>query len=216
MKNKWILLLFICMFFLVGCTNINKLSYDDVVNTLSVIDRKSNVYKKGFDFYMPMGLQIEDAGNNYVIFSSNRYNYYLYVDMISYINKKEIKYEKNDKALYSEKIEYDNKSGYVEINLWENNKYLIEIMYNYAKIEVMVDSDDIKVALLKSINILKSVKYKDIAINNMLNDDNLDSTEEIFNMFKNAKKNDSTLTSDGDVVEQDKVSEEVKDTDFIE
>ena len=216
MKNKWILLLFICMFFLAGCTNINKLSYDDVVNTLGVIDRKSNVYKKGFDFYMPMGLQIEDAGNNYVIFSSNRYNYYLYVDMISYINKKEIKYEKNDKALYSEKIEYDNKSGYVEINLWENNKYLIEIMYNYAKIEVMVDSDDIKVALLKSINILKSVKYKDIAINNMLNDDNLDSTEEIFNMFKNAKKNDSTLTSDGDVVEQDKVSEEVKDTDFIE
>lgn len=35
------------------------------------------------------------------------------------------------------------KFGYVEVNLLKNDKYLVEIMYNYAKIEVIVDKSNL-------------------------------------------------------------------------
>ncbi len=213
MNIKKILLILIIILGLSGCVNINDMSYDDALNTLQNSPKRTNTYRKGFQFYTPKGLQQVDASNNYVILSGNRENeYYLYVDLVSYSKKKELNYQKNSKAIYSEIISYDNKKGYIEINLWENNKYLIEIMYNYAKIEVMVDDALINKAMINSINILKSIKYNDEIIDEMLKDDNFNYTEEVFDMFKDVYNDKLEQNND---TESTTIYDEIKDTDFL-
>ena len=87
-------------------------------------------------------------------------------------------------------------------------------MYNYAKIEVMVDKDLINDTLINCVNILSSIKYDDTIIKNLLNDDKLDYTEEIFDMFKDAEDNSNILHFEEDVnaVEDDG---KPKDTDYV-
>ncbi len=214
MKIRKLLLILIIIFCVSGCTNLNNLSYDDYINTLSSKPKQANTYKKGYQYYIPKGLHLSDAGSNYAILSSKNLNYYLYIDLVSYNEEKDFVYEKNENAVYSTKISYNGKEGYAEINLWENNQYLIEIMYNYAKIEVMVEESLINQALVNSISILNSIKYNDIIVENLLKDDNLTYTEEIFDMFEETEEDDDYL----DFVEEDNIienEEEVKDTDFI-
>ena len=214
MKIRKILLILMIIFCVSGCTNLDSLSYDDFINSLSTKPKHANTYKRGYQYYIPKGLQLSDAGDNYAVLSSSSNNYYLYVDLVSYNEEKTFVYEKNENAVYSTRISYDGKEGYAEINLWENNQYLIEIMYNYAKIEVMVEESLIKQALANSIAILNSVKYNDLIIENLLKDDNLTYTEEVFDMFEETEKEEDSL----EFVEEDnniKDEEEVKDTDFI-
>ena len=212
MKIKKIFLSILLLILLCGCTNINNLTYDDIINTLSLKAKSPNEYKKGFQFYVPKGLLVEKSGTNYTILSSNGINYYLYVDLVSYHNKNKDEYERQENYVYSEKIKYENKTGYAEIKLLENNKYLIEIMYNYAKIEVMVEENLIKNALVNSISILNSVRYNDSAIERMLNDDELSYTEENYELFDEDKSNSNILNSTQEDVEE---KEEIKDTDYV-
>ena len=109
-------------------------------------------------------------------------------------------------------INYNNKSGYVEVNV-KNDKYLIEIMYNYAKIEVIVNSNDIASAITNSLIILTSVNYNDDIIDNLLEEDVLNYSEETFNIFE-TNSNDSNFLK---VVEEyDNYNEdEVPDYDLI-
>ena len=216
MKIKKIFLLLLVIFTLGGCTKLQDLSYDDILNTLSIKPKNSTVYRRGYNFYVPNGLQVSSASLSSVILSSSNLNYYLYVDLISYNAKDDnFVYEKNNNALYSTSINYDNKKGYVEINLKENNQYLIEIIYNYAKIEVMVDEHDIKNALINAINILKSIKYDDIVIADILNDDNLDYTEEIFDMFDSVNDKSNVLDYDENDNSTSSGKDAIKDTDYV-
>lgn len=213
MNIKKIFLILIIVLTLSGCVNLNNVTIDNIINNLSTRPKPANTFKNGFQFYTPRGLSVKDAGTNYVIFTSERVNYYLYLDLISYNEKKDINYEINSNSYYSKKIFNNNLEGYIEIKLWENNKYLIEIMYNYAKIEVMVDESLLKNALVNSISILNSIKYNDIIIENLLNDDNLNYTEEIFDMFETENSKSNAL----EYVEEDNASEEemIIDTDYI-
>ena len=205
-----IILILICF---TGCTNINLMTYDEILNNLSTKSMTANNYRKGFSLYVPKGLHIENGGPNYLIFSSANVNYYLYVDFISYDKGTEITYEENENAYYAKKINNNGFYGYLEINLWKNNQYLIEIMYNYAKIEVMVDKEYINNVLINSINILKSIRYNDTIISSLLEDDSLDYTEEIFDLFKDVSNNSNVLEHE-DVTDEEK-QEEIKDTDYI-
>ena len=210
-KTFLIIVMLLC---LVGCTNVKELSYDDIINTLSLKEKNANTYKQGYQYYIPKGLLVDDAGSNYAIITSSDATYYLYVDLVNYINKKTVAYEANNNYVYSKKINYQDKSGYVEIKLWENNQYLIEIMYNYAKIEVMVEENLINKVLINSISILNSIKYNDLAIERLLNDDELDYTEEIFEIFENNNVNSDVLEYENES-ENNETEEELKDTDFI-
>ena len=87
-------------------------------------------------------------------------------------------------------------------------------MYNYAKIEVMVDENLINKALINSISILNSIEYNDLVIEHLLNDDNLNFKEEVFELFDKNKNNSSSLEFE-DVKEELDEKEEIKDTNFI-
>ncbi len=215
MKIKKIFLGIIGILFLTGCTNIKNLAYDDIINMLSVNKKNINTYSQGFKYYIPKTLSIKESGSNYSVIESKNATYYLYIDLISYFNKKELNYVSSKDSLYSEMIKYQDKLGYVDIKLWENNQYLIEIMYNYAKIEVMVDEELINEALINSVSILRSIVYNDTIIENLLNDDNLNYTEEVFDMFKDTDDNSNILDYVEDGYDYNEEENQDKDTDYI-
>ena len=203
---KKIILIIIILVLTAGCTNINKLSYDDIVNNITTMSTKDNIYRTGYSYYLPRGMKVADSTlYNEVIEDANS-KYYLYVDVVSFYKKITKEYEINNNAIYSSKINYNDKFGYVEVNLLKNDKYLVEIMYNYAKIEVIVDKSKCKEAMLSIINILKSVEYNDSIIANLMGDDILNFNEEEFNIFNTKGSESNYLTVDNDYKdEEDKI-----------
>ena len=129
MRIRKILLVLIIVFSLSGCVNLNNLEYTDIINTFSSKPKPANTFKKGYQYYIPKGLQLSDSGTNYAILSSGNVNYYLYVDLVSYNEAKKFSYEIDKNALYSTGINYEGKQGYVEINLWENNQYYCNFLF---------------------------------------------------------------------------------------
>lgn len=209
---KKIILIIIILVSTSGCTNINKLSYDDIVNNITTISTKDNIYRTGYSYYLPRGMKVADSTlYNEVIEDANS-KYYLYVDVVSFYKKITKEYEINNNAIYSSKINYNDKFGYVEVNLLKNDKYLVEIMYNYAKIEVIVDKSKCKEAMLSIINILKSVEYNDSIIANLMGDDILNFNEEEFNIFNTKGSESNYLTVDNDYKEEE---EKIFDPDLI-
>ena len=189
---KKLIILIVCFTLLCGCTKINNDNINNIINSVVSSDNdRANQYRNGYKFYLPNNLstiKIDDKNN---VFKENDINYYMFVDIVSYYHKVENKYQVNEKAYYSSLINYNNKSGYVEVNV-KNDKYLIEIMYNYAKIEVIVNSNDIASAITNSLIILTSVNYNDDIIDNLLEEDVLNYSEETFNIFE-TNSNDSNF-----------------------
>ena len=210
---KKIILIIIILVFTAGCTNINKLSYDDIVNNITTISTKDNIYRTGYSYYLPRGMKVADSTlYNEVIEDANS-KYYLYVDVVSFYKKITKEYEINNNAIYSSKINYNDKFGYVEVNLLKNDKYLVEIMYNYAKIEVIVDKSNLNEAMLSIINILKSVEYNDSIIANLMGDDVLNFSEEEFNIFNTKGSESNYLTVDKDASKEEDTK--IPDPDLI-
>ena len=163
---------------------------------------------------MPRGLQIDSYSLYNEVISGDKLVYYLYVDVISYYNKTNRDYHKNNKAYYSDAFSYNDKNGYIEINLQQNGKYLIEIIYNYAKIEVMVDVDNIKKAMLNAISILRNISYNDSIIANLLEKDIFNYSDEDYNIFNTTSNDSNYLNYDNEYKETDE-SDMIYDTDLI-
>ena len=212
MKIKYIIIsLFLIV--LCGCHTVKNEEIPDIVNNLSRPINKINTYHTGYSYYIPKGLSVKEYSPYNEVLESNEYEYYLYIDLISYYNKVKNEYEANKTSYYSERLKNDDKYGYVEINLQENNQYLIEIMFNYAKIEVMVDEDDIKDALSYSVAILRSIEYNDEIIANLLGDDVLSFQEEVYDIFNTTGSESSNYLK---AIEEDQyVEPDIKDTDLI-
>lgn len=214
MKKKYIIFLVVICFILCGCSNVYDMSLESIIDKSTSRNVKVyNKYRKGYKYNLPMGLRVSKSTDYNEIILDKEYTYYLFVDAVSYYNKVIDTYKVNEESYVSLPISFEDKYGYLEINKIDNDKYFIEIMYNYAKIELMVDIDNVNNALINSINILKSIVYDDRVIETMLRDDNLTYTEENYNMFDKSNKKSSVLnyTEDEEVVVEDKI----KDTDLI-
>ena len=210
MKKK-ITILFLSLILLTGCTNINKADYKEII-TSSVTSKYNitNAYRTGYSYYLPSGISSTNSKYYNETLEDSTNTYYFYVDVVSYYNRVIEEYTINPNAYYSEKINYEDKYGYIEINQQKNNKYLIEIMYNYAKIEVIVDSNKINEAITNSIVILSSINYNKDILANIIGDNVLRFNEEKFDIFK-TKKTDSdfldveqnNIYNDNDIKEED-------------
>ena len=207
------ILIIICLLFITGCSDVRKLSYDDIINNIATRANKDNVYRTGYSYYLPRGMRVSDSTLYNESITDARYKYYLYVDIVSYYKKVTKDYTINSNALVSKKLEYDGKFGYVEVNLLKNDKYLVEIMYNYAKIEVIVDKSNLNEAMLSIINILKSVEYNDSIIANLMGDDVLNFSEEEFNIFNTKGSESNYLTVDKDAKNEEDTK--IPDPDLI-
>ncbi len=207
------LLIIICLLFITGCSDIRKQSYDDIINNIATRANKDNVYRTGYSYYLPRGMRVSDSTLYNESITDARYKYYLYVDIVSYYKKVTKDYSVNNNALVSKKLDYNGKFGYVEVNLLKNDKYLVEIMYNYAKIEVIVDKSNLNEAMLSIINILKSVEYNDSIIANLMGDDILNFSEEEFNIFNTKGSESNYLTVDKDASKEEDTK--IPDPDLI-
>ena len=201
--KKYVVLI-VMVLLLTGCSNIQEQDYNDIVS--SIVTSKYNVhneYRSGYKYYMPNSMSSIDTKDFNERITSSRYNYYLYVDVVSYYNRTLKEFFVDDKAYYSSPISYEDKYGYLEINKQDNGKYLVEIMYNYAKIEVMVNKNDLKEAVTNSIIILSNISYNNEILAGLVGDNALEYNEETFNIFQAKKKESNFLdVQEADVYEE--------------
>ena len=163
---------------------------------LSKNNKLYNRVGKGYKYYVPRGMNYIDTTELNDKLYSNGYYYYLYIDVISYYNKIDFSYKENKDAYYSRYININDKVGYLEINK-VNDRYLIEYMYNYAKIEALVYEEDINDVVLNSTYILSTIKFNKNVIKLMLNDEYFINKEERYDIF--TSKVDTTDNLEYDV-----------------
>lgn len=209
MKKIFLLCIFVTM--LTGCTSINNSSIESILNeTISSVVKITNTQRNGYSYYLPRGLDVKKSKNFNEMFEDDLYQYYLYVDVVSYNNKTSFKYTINNKAYFSSSLENNGKYGYIEINNYKNNQYLIEIMYNYAKIEVVVYEKDIKNVVANIMTVISSITYNDNVIIKYLSNSSFEGNEEKFNIFEIVGRNNYLQIS-----EEETQKEENKDPDYI-
>ena len=169
---KKILTIFILLFLTTGCTivRIDTKSIDNITNVVLSKDNKLyNRIGKGYKYYKPRGVSYIDTNElNDVLYSNSNY-YYLYIDAVGYYHKTEIKYKEKKDAYYFKKLD-NEKKGYIQITK-KGNKYLVEFVYNYARIEALVKKRDINKVILDASYILSTVKFNDKIIALMLKDE---------------------------------------------
>ncbi len=193
---KRIVVLLSIVLLMTGCS-VKTLSNVDIgKNIKTLLSEKSsihNVYFEGYKYYVPKGMQFlnkEDYNATFV--DAKGYKYYLYVDAISYYHKVENTYQENDTSHFSRKINYNKKTGYIQIDKQDDGYYLINYMYNYAKMECLVSERDLVTSVDNMSYILRSIKFNDKILESLIGDNILSYQEENFSLFEDttSKKDD--------------------------
>ena len=195
MKKK-IILLIISILTLTGCTNLTNMSIDEVVDVMLKNDTNlSNNVFDGYKYYIPKGLRLLEK-DEYNASLKDEYNntYYFYIDVVSFYNKEEAEYKVNNKAYFSKELDYNNKKGYLEITKIEDtDRYFIEYMYNYGKIEAFVKENEIKSAIINMSSILKSLEFNRTVLESLIGNNVLNYKEDTYDVMK---PKGSTATKD--------------------
>lgn len=198
MNKKYIALTILCLLLTTGCSigiaKVNDKNY--IIENILLDDSKlSNTGYKGYEIYVPNTLKLINKSEYNTIFKDEYNNdYYMYVDAVSYLNKVENSYEEDKNSYYSKKVvSKDNKKdGYIEINKIKN-KYFVEAVYNYGKIEVYTEEKYLNTVLTNISQVLASLKYKKKVLEALVGDNVLNYKEESFNIFTTKKSTTNYL-----------------------
>ena len=194
--KKIIVLLSIVVLILSGCSAY-RLDSTDLGNNIKVLLSEKvdiyNVYFDGYKYYIPKGIKLlnKDEYNATFMDKSNN-KYYLYVDAISYYHKTENTYMVDEKIHYSNKLEYNGKTGYINIEKIED-KYFIQFMFNYAKMEAYVPEEDLTTVVNNMCFVLRTVKFNDDVLESLIGDNVLSYQEENFTLFDTESSNEDFL-----------------------
>ena len=186
---KKYLILFLTLM-LSGCSivRINTNSLDTIVDV--VLSKNNTLYNKdgqGYKYYIPNGVTHIDTDDlSHTLYYKGEY-LYLYVDIVSYYYKKNINYKKSDYAYFSKKIENNDKKGYVEV-FKKDDLYYVNFYYNYARIEALVNEDNLSNTILNASYILSTIKYNRGLIKTMLDDEYLINKAGKYDLFKTNDK----------------------------
>lgn len=188
------IIIVLCLFLFTGCTKtyyMNSLSYEEILNYATIEENDlHNTNNKGFKYYLPTGFSVtKDDGFNQTLTSHNNI-YYLNIDIVSYYYKKGTEETKEIDDYYFYKFNKNGKDGYLRITK-NNDKFFVELCYNYAIIEVEVEESEIKYAVSRGITILNSVKYNDTVIEKKLNDKDIESKETAYKIPEPKEKNET-------------------------
>ncbi len=194
MKKKGIILCLLAVL-LTGCTvvRIDTTSIDNMVDV--VLSKNNTLYNRvgiGYKYYVPRGVTYIDSSETNDRLYSNGVYYYLYLDEIGYYYKSSLNYKEDSSKYYSRKLNNDGSKGYLEITN-KDGLYLVEFVYNYAKIEALVPKEDIEMTVLNASYILSTIKYNHNIVKLSLGDDFLKTKEEKYDEFTSKKETDSFL-----------------------
>lgn len=192
---KKIVILLLGLIFLTGCSavRIDTNSIDNIVDV--VLSKNNTLYNRvgrGYKYYKPRGVSyIDTLDLNDVLYSNGDY-YYLYIDAVGYYYKAKLDIKEDKNSYYFKKIKINNKEGYLKI-IEKKDGYHIEFVYNYAKIEAVVNEDRIEDVVLNSSYILSTVKFNDKIIGLMLDDEYFTNKEERYTLFDQKEENNNFL-----------------------
>lgn len=185
--KKLVMLLLLSTFLITGCS-ITTLSNSDIDNNINKLlsdnVKLKNVQYDGYSYYVPRGLKIYVRDDYNVIFKDEYGNsYFMYIDIIGYYNKVDIKNDKNNDYYYYKELNYNNKKGYIKIDKL-GDKYLIKYYYNYTKLEVYVYKKHLVNTINNMSSIIRSVSYNDKIINSLIGKDVYNKKDENYVLFK--------------------------------
>ena len=199
-----------------GCTilKVDERSFDSIINTVLYKDTNLvNTSFEGYKFYNPRGMTVKEKKEYNLEIKDKKNYYYLYVDTVAYHYKTKSQHEEDKNIFYSKNLNNQDKFGYIDITKVEN-KYFLEVMYNYAKIEAYLDEDNLYDGFINVCYILSTIKFNNSAIEYRLSNKKFETKSEEFNIF-NSKKNDDNFLKY--VEEFDKYEKSTaKDQDIIE
>ena len=200
--KKIIVLLSIVVLFLSGCS-VQKLDSSDLGKNIKILLSEKvelyNVFFDGYKYYVPNGLQIINKDEyNAVFLDKNGNKYYLYIDAISYYHKTENTYMVDDDIHYSNKLEYNGKTGYINIEEIDD-KFYVQFMFNYAKMEAYVSEEDLTTVVNNMCYVLRTIEFNDKVLESLIGDNVLSYQEEEFTLFDdNSSSKDDVLEVVGD------------------
>ena len=212
---KKLLSLVLVIMLLTGCklVDIDSQSYDEIVDEiLNTNISLANQSFNGYSYYLPKGVRLHKNLESNSILKYNRDRMFLYVDIVSFYHGVKGDFEVNPKAHFSKKINIGKKEGYVEITKI-NDRYFIEYMYNYAKMEMFVQEREIKRTLTVMSYILNSVRYNRLVISSKIGESGFSFNEESFNIFKPKREEGNYIDYHGE--DYDKNFEDVRDEDKV-
>lgn len=209
----------LCLSFLIlllsGCSivYIDRQTIDEIIDTILVDNvNLKNVSHRGYSYYLPQGVSLNNTNNDNSILYYNHKKMYLYVDLISYYHHIDYKYEKLNNVYYQKSINKNGYKGYLVITDI-NDKYFIEFMYKYSKIEAYVNKNDVNKTITQMAYILNSISFNDSVIESLVGENALNYREEQFDIFKPNGEESNFL----DFVEQyDDGRSESKDEDILD
>lgn len=173
---KKIILVLLMIILLTGCSvvRIDTNNIDNIVNV--VLSKKNRLYNQvgqGYKYYLPSGVSYIDSDElNDILYCNGSY-YYLYIDAINYYYQTKMEYDEDSTLYYSREIKTSdgfNHSGYLQIKE-KDGLYHVEFVYNYARIETVVNKDELNNVILNSAYILSTIKYNYSIVELMLNDE---------------------------------------------
>ena len=185
--KRLIVLLSIVVVLATGCS-VYKLDNTNISKNIKILlshdSKLHNVNYDGYRYYLPKGVSFVNKDSyNALLKDMNNNRYYMYVDVISYYHKKENDYEISDDSHYSQRLDFNKKTGYVQIDEIDD-KYFIQFVYNYVKIEAYVTKRDLTDSITNICYILRSVRFNDSVIESLIGENALDYQEEDFSLFK--------------------------------
>lgn len=188
---KKVLISILLLILTTGCVSINDASLEELIDT--TLNSKYKLYNhvnRGYKYYLPRELKTTKQDEYNEIIKSKYYDYYLYIDLVSYYNKVKYNYKENNELYYSKLLKKDDFFGILNITHLENDEYLVNVTYNYASIEVKVKEKDINAVVTDALVILSTIEYNDDVIKNLLDENILSSVEENVQVFD--KETDET------------------------
>lgn len=185
--KKLVVLLSAVLLLMTGCsvTTLSRVDIGSNMKTLLTEKAKLyNVYYEGYKYYVPNGLKFLNKDEYNAKFVDKYGNkYYLYVDAISYYNKIDNTYEENDESHYSRRLSYNNKDGYIQIDKQDDDSYIINFVFNYAKMEACVSEKDLLYVVDNMCYVLRSIKFNDKVLESLIGENILSYKEENFALF---------------------------------
>ncbi len=194
--KKIIVLLSIVVLLVTGCS-VKKLDNTNLGENVKILLSDNiklyNVYFDGYKYYVPKGMKIINKDEyNAVFLDKNANKYYLYVDVISYYHKTENTYMVDENIHYSNKLDYNGKTGYINIEKVDD-KFYIQFMFNYAKMEAYVSEKDLTSVVNNMCYVLRTVEFNDKVLESLIGDNVLSYQEENFTLFDKDTGNDNLL-----------------------
>lgn len=205
MKRR-IVLLSIMLLLVSGCSiqTLSTTSFEDNIDMILSEDTTlANVNFDGYEYYVPNGMRFVNK-EDYNALLQDRYSnrYYLYVDAIGYYHKTKNTYKVDKDAYYSAKLNYNKKTGYIEINE-EDDYYFVEMVFNYSKMEAYIPKKYLVPVINNMCYILQSVNFHDNVLESLIGENVLNYKEENFNIFESKTDSNDSVLEFSDYVDAD-------------